>query len=88
MTLTLNIPDTLVAPLGSAPGKVSRAVIEGFAVEAYRSGTLSCAEVRELRGHASRWETEDFLAKHDAWPDPSMEEIEADMRNLAALHAS
>ena len=83
MTLTLDIPDILARALGSVPEAVRRALVEGFSVEAYRSGRLSCAEIRELLGHASRWETEEFLAQHGAWPDPS--EVEADMEGAIPL---
>jgi hypothetical protein len=88
VTFTLTIPDVLTRSLGSEPEDVRRAVIEGFAVESYRSGSLSSAEIRELLGHSSRWQTEDFLAQHGAWPDPSEAEVEEDLRNLAALHAA
>jgi len=84
MTLTLDIPDKLMAALGKdAP----RAVLEGFAVEAYRSGTLSCAEIRQLLGHASRWDTEAFLSSHDAWPDPTTEEVENELNHLLSLRS-
>lgn len=88
MTVTVDIPDTLAQSLGATPEYVCRAVIEGFAVESYRSGSLSCAEIRELLGHSSRWETEEFLARHGAWPDPSEAEVEEDLRDLSALHES
>lgn len=85
MVLTLNIPDVLASSLGQ---DVRRTVLEGFAVEAYRSGTLSCAEVRVLLGHESRWDTEAFLSAHDAWPDPSVADVEEDLNHLAGLRVS
>lgn len=88
MTVTVDIPDELAGPLGESPENVRRAVIEGFAVESYRSGTSSCAEIRDLLGHVSRWDTEQFLAQHGAWPDPSETEIEEDLDTLSALHRS
>ncbi|WP_397383220.1 UPF0175 family protein [Prosthecobacter sp.] len=88
MTLTMTIPDSLAASIGSAVDEVHRRFIEGYAVQAYRSGTFSTAEIRELLGHASRWETEDFLAAHGAWPDPSASEVMEDLNNLRALGAA
>lgn len=88
MVLTLNIPDGLATSLGTAPELVTKAVVEGFAVEAYRSGTFSRSEVGELLRHASPWETEEFLVRHDAWPDPSEAEVLEDIHKLASLHAS
>jgi hypothetical protein len=88
MTLTMTIPDSLAASIGGAVDEVRRRFIEGYAVQAYRSGTFSTAEVRELLGHASRWETEDFLAAHGAWPDPTAGEVLGDIDNLRALRAA
>jgi hypothetical protein len=88
VTVTLDIPDVLAQSMGAAPDIIQRAVLEGFAVESYRSGSLSSADIRELLGHSSRWQTEEFLAQHGAWPDPSEAEVEEDLRNLAALHAA
>jgi hypothetical protein len=86
MTVTLNIPDELDASLRSACGTdVPRAVLEAFAVESYRMGTLSAAEVRVLLRHDSRWETEAFLSAHDAWPGTTAQQVAEDCRNLNAL---
>ncbi len=87
MTLTMTIPDRLAASIGSAVDEVRRRFIEGYAVQAYRSGTFSTAQVRELLGHASRWETEDFLAAQGAWPDPTASEVLDDLSNLRDLRA-
>jgi Uncharacterised protein family (UPF0175) len=85
MTLTLHIPDELSAPLEAACGNLPRAVLEGFSVEAYRQGRISTAEVGNLLAHTSRWETEEFLAAHNAWPGPTAEEVAADLQTLRAL---
>jgi len=78
MTLTLNIPEPLLRRLEASCTDLPRAVLESFAVESYRSGTLSSAEVGELLGHLSRWETENFLAAHEAWPAPTLDEVARD----------
>ncbi|TDU71350.1 uncharacterized protein UPF0175 [Prosthecobacter fusiformis] len=85
MTLTLDIPDVLTASLGK---DVPRVVLEGFAIQAYRSGTLSSAEIRQLLGHESRWDTEAFLSAHNVWPDPAAEEVEGELERLISLRAS
>jgi hypothetical protein len=82
MNLTLNIPDPLLRQLEAVCDDVSRAVLEGFAAEAYRTGTLSRAEVGLLLAHESTWETEDFLAAHAAWPAPTFDEIAEDLSAL------
>ncbi len=82
MTITLNIPDLLAATIARSRPALDRAIIEGFAVESYREGLLSTAEIRGLLGHESRWETEEFLAAHDAWPAPGEAEIIAGAQAL------
>ncbi|OYW29765.1 MAG: hypothetical protein B7Z47_04425 [Chthoniobacter sp. 12-60-6] len=86
MTFTITIPDKLAASIGSGEDEVSRRILGGYAVQAYRSGTFSTAEIRELLRHASRWETEDFLAAHDAWPDPTATEVLEDVSSLRTLN--
>ncbi|MBL9131558.1 MAG: UPF0175 family protein [Verrucomicrobiaceae bacterium] len=85
MNVTLDIPDVLASSLSRVQASLPRVVLEGFAVEAYRQGILSAAEVRVLMRHESRWETEDFLSAHDAWPGTTAEEISQDGHRLNAL---
>lgn len=87
MNVTVTIPDTIGAALEAGGADLQRALLEGFAVESYRTGTLSAAEVRVLLGHDSRWETEDFLSAHDAWPGATAEQVAEDGRSLNALLA-
>jgi len=85
MNVTLTIPDALASSLSRAQPVLPRVLLEGFAVEAYRQGILSAAEVRVLMGHDSRWETEDFLSAHDSWPGTNAEQVADDGRKLNAL---
>jgi len=82
MTLTLNIPDPVLRRFQSLCTYVPRAVLEGFAVESYRTGTLSRAEIGDLLGHTSHWDTQAFLAEHQAWPAPTLEEVTTDIASL------
>jgi len=82
MNLTLNIPDPLLRQLEAVCDDLPRAVLEGFAAEAYRTGTLSRAEVGLLLAHESTWKTEDFLSAHAAWPAPTFDEIAEDLSAL------
>ena len=85
MTVTITIPDVLAPSLNRAQPSLPRVLLDGFAVEAYRQGVLSASEVGVLMGHDSRWETEDFLAAHDAWPGTTAEQVAEDGRKLNAL---
>ena len=85
MNVTVTIPDAIGAALEAEGADVPRAVLEGFAAEAYRMGTLSAAEVRVLLEHDSRWETDQNLSAHDAWPGTTVEQVAEDGRTLNAL---
>jgi hypothetical protein len=82
MTLTLQLPDRVAALLQSTWDDLPRATLESLAVEGYRSGRLSCAQVGEMLGHTSRWESEDFLADHGTWPGTTVEEFQSDLATL------
>jgi hypothetical protein len=85
MQVTLEIPDEVARQLPPDSVERERVILENFAVEAYRRGILSTAEIRKLLGHASRWETESFLSAHDAWPGTTIDEVTEDMRALQEL---
>ncbi len=85
MTLTLHLPDHAARLLQEAWDDLPRATLESLAVEGYRSGRLSCAQVGEVLGHASRFESEDFLARHGAWPGTTPGELESDLATLDRL---
>jgi hypothetical protein len=85
MTLTLTIPDVLDASLEPVRPDLPRVLLDGFAVEAYRQGLLSASKVGVLMGHSSRWETEDFLAAHEAWPGTTAAQVAEDGSRLKAL---
>ena len=88
MLVTLNIPDIIARQLTPDAAGVSRVIVENMAAQAYRRGMLSSREVSVLLGHESRWETEDFLSAHDAWPGLTAEEAAEDARTLSRLMAS
>jgi len=85
MTLTLNIPDLLLRRLEAVCDNVPRALLEGFAADAYRAGTLSRAEVGQLLEHESIWQTEAFLSAHEAWPAPTFDEVGEDIAAVRRL---
>lgn len=83
MTLTVHVPDDV--PASVMPGDASRALLEAYALEGYRSRRLTAFHVRKLLGHASRQETERFLIAHDALPGLSASEV---LEDAAAARAA
>ena len=86
MTLTLTLPDDL--PPAVLPQDTPRAFLEAFALEGYRSHRLTAHHVRQLLGHASRQETEQFLSRHEALPGLSAEDVLRDAATAQAARAA
>jgi len=58
VNVAIEIPDDIGRTLGAQSGDVSRVVLEAVAAEAYRSGAIAPAQVQQMLGLRSRWETE------------------------------
>ena len=82
MNVAIEIPDEIGRALAAQPGGISRAVLEAVAAEAYRSGLITTAQVQQLLGLRSRWETESFLTRTEAYHDYTMDDLE---RDIAAI---
>lgn len=85
MTVILEIPDELAACWPQGSHGIARTVLEDLAVESYRQGRLTSLQVRHLLGHGSRWETQEFLVNHDAWPATTEADLDAGLRHLQAI---
>lgn len=79
MNIAIEIPDDIAQALAAQPGGASRAVLEAVAVEAYRSGAITSAQVQQMLGLRSRWETESFLRRAEAFHDYTMDDLERDI---------
>jgi len=64
MNISIEVPDTIARQMGLADAHAGRRTLEILAMEGYRSGDLSRAQVSELL-NLSLWETEALLKEHD-----------------------
>jgi len=91
MTITLDIPDRAAAVLAAAVGQdPSRALLEAFALEGYRTDRLSEYEVQQLLGFEYFEQVHGFLKEHGVYLHYSMEDLEHDLaeaRRFARLKA-
>jgi predicted HTH domain antitoxin len=85
VNVAIEIPDGLARHLAAQVGGVSRAVLEAVAIEAYRSGALTSAEVQEMLALPSRWEVEALLQRAGAYHDYTMDDLE---RDIAAVRGA
>jgi hypothetical protein len=84
MTITLPIPDELVARLAEA-GDVARRALEAFALAEYQAGRLTRFELRQLLGIETRYELDGFLKAHEVFEDYSLADLERDKQTLDRL---
>jgi len=82
VNVAIDIPDDIGRVLAAQSGGVSRAVLEAVAIEAYRSGSITPVQVQQMLGLRSRWETEAFLKRAEAFHDYTAEDLE---RDIAAI---
>jgi predicted HTH domain antitoxin len=82
VNVAIEIPDDIGRVLAGQAGDISRTVLEAVAVEAYRAGTITPAQVEQMLGLHSRWETEAFLRRAEAYHDYTMDDLE---RDIAAI---
>jgi predicted HTH domain antitoxin len=85
VNVAIEIPDDVGRALAAAGGDVTQAVLEAVAVSAYRSGAITSAQVQEMLGIGSRWETEAFLRRAEAYHEYTMDDLD---RDIAAIRDS
>lgn len=85
MNLTVEIPDDLVGQLNAAGGDLSRRALEALALEEYKSGHITKAELRRLLGFSTRYELDGFLKAHGVWADYAIEDLRREIQDLQSL---
>lgn len=79
MTVAVDIPDDLERRLREGWADMPRKVLEAVALEAYRSGALTGAEVQRLLGLESRWDLEAFLKQAGVFLDYDQADLARDL---------
>jgi hypothetical protein len=82
--LVIHIPDDFAERLG-AGGDVERQALEALALESYRAGRLTKAELRRLLGFEVLDEIDGFLKAHGVYEPYTVEEVEREVRDLERL---
>ncbi len=84
MEITLRIPDELARLLGTT-GEIERRALEGLALEEFKLGHLSRAELRRLLGFGTRAKLDEFLAAHEVFAPYTLHDLERDRKELDRL---
>lgn len=84
MNVTVLIPDDFAARFGTE-AELGRRALEALALEEYRAGRLSTAELRRVLGFGSRGELDGFLKARGIYEDYTPEDLERERRTLDRL---
>ena len=74
MQITLELPDELAGQTSDLP----RALLESFALEGYRSGSLTEEQVRKILGYETRMQVDGFLKEHGVYLASTLEDLDRD----------
>jgi hypothetical protein len=85
MNLNVEIPDDLAQRLSAGGGDLSRRALEAFAVEEYKAGRVTKAELRRLLGFDTRYELDGFLKAHDVWMNYTIDDLRREVATLQRL---
>lgn len=84
MEVTIDLPEDVANVLLANGENLEREVLEATALEGYRTGKLSHAQIGRMLG-LSRFEVDAFLKNHNVPLNYSIEDLEADRRTLDKL---
>jgi hypothetical protein len=85
MNLIVEIPDDVAQRLAAAGGDLSRRALEALAVEEYKRGRLTKAEMRRLLGFETSVELDVFFKAHEVFGTYTVADLEQDRRDLRRL---
>ena len=85
MRVTIQLPDDISAALGDHWDDVPRRSLEAIAVDAYRTGALTEAQVRRLLGLETRFQVHALLKEHHVPLQYTSADLEDDLRTQREL---
>jgi len=84
MEVTIELPEDVAKVFLENGKNIEREVLEATALEGYRTGKLSHAQVGRMLD-LSRFETDTLLKQHDVSLNYTIEDLEADRQTLDKL---
>lgn len=85
MQINIDIPEAIGQQLIAQWGNVTQRAKEALAIEAYRTGSLTSAQIQTLLNLSSRWEVEKFLKNSQVYLDYTEEDLEQDRQSISNL---
>ena len=75
MHVSLEIPEDLGRRIATDSGELTKAALEGLALEAIRAGKLTVSQARRLLCIPSRYEMDGFLKAHGILLDLTLDDV-------------
>lgn len=79
MNVAIELPEDIAHQLEAKWGDISQRTLESLAIEAYRSGVITEAQVQRMLNLLSRWEVEAFLNRAQTYLDYTEADLERDI---------
>lgn len=82
MDVCFTVPDDVSHHILEKRQDLPRCALEALAVESYRAGLLTEAEVQRMLNLSSRWQAEAFLRSSQAWLDYTETDLQQDIQAI------
>lgn len=79
MNVAIELPKEIADRLAVPHDDLSRVTLEALAAQGYRDGKLTHAEVQQMLGFNSRWQTDAFLKRVGAYLEYTEADLERDL---------
>lgn len=79
MNVAIELPEDIAHQLTAKWGDISQRALEALAIDAYRSGVITEAQVQRMLSLPSRWELEALLNRAQAYLDYTEADLERDI---------
>lgn len=84
MQITVELPDDLAEQIRRTSGDVVRRLLEAFAIDSYRSGSLTGWQAQQLLGLKSRFDLDALLRKAGVDTEYTDDELQRDYETSRA----
>ncbi len=82
MEVTINLPEDVAKVFDENGENIEREVLEATALEGYREGKLSQAQVRRMLGFATDMQVDAFLKEHKIYLEYDLSDIKRETEFL------
>ncbi len=82
MEITINLPEDVVGIFSADGRNIEREVLEATALEGYRSGKLSQAQVRRMLNLATDMQVDAFFKEHEVYLEYNLNDIKRETEFL------